>query len=386
MEFHLAEIDITTEVSVPPSRFWDGITTIVRADALLTLGNDDLVEQDTVLRLERLADQRDQRQIVILAVLGAEPADPVRGECGHRLVGDRGMDDVGPDDVLGYVVITCPITDNTHRGEIQLTVRRDRRGLGIGSALLDSAHAALRADDRTTATVIGLVKPAPPESGEGVITCPTGTIKVRSDDRDTAFALRHGYSLAMIERHSVQPLPVPQEVLSLALDDTRARAAGYELIRFRGMPAEDLLADIATLFQAMTTDPPLGEVDWRPAVWDVERARHAYEYMTMGQDIFTTAIRHLQSGTLVGYSQLTGPHTRPAVVYQANTIVVEGHRGHGLGLLMKAANCADVSAERPSSRRVHTWNADENDHMLAINTRLGYRVESLEAVWQKVLD
>ena len=53
---------------------------------------------------------------------------------------------------------------------------------------------------------------------------------------------------------------------------------------------------------------------------------------------------------------------------------------------IKAANCALISQERPSSRRVHTWNADENDYMLAINTRLGYRRQNIAAAWQKVLD
>jgi hypothetical protein len=55
-------------------------------------------------------------------------------------------------------------------------------------------------------------------------------------------------------------------------------------------------------------------------------------------------------------------------------------------LWIKAANCALISQERPSSRRVHTWNADENDYMLAINTRLGYRRQNIAAAWQKVLN
>lgn len=34
-------------------------------------------------------------------------------------------------------------------------------------------------------------------------------------------------------------------------------------------------------------------------------------------------------------------------------------------------------------QRVHTWNAGENSHMLAINTALGFRPVSLEGVWEK---
>mgnify|MGYP002653344585 CR=1 FL=1 len=60
-----------------------------------------------------------------------------------------------------------------------------------------------------------------------------------------------------------------------------------------------------------------------------------------------------------------------------------GHRGHGLGLRVKAVNLLALREAVPTVRRVHTWNAGENAHMLAINTALGFRPVSLEGVWEK---
>ena len=99
----------------------------------------------------------------------------------------------------------------------------------------------------------------------------------------------------------------------------------------------------------------------------------------------STAARHVTSGTLVAFTQLQAPHNRPETVEQMYTGVLDGHRGHGLGLLLKATNCDLICRERPTSRRIHTFNADENDHMLAINTLLGYRAEGICVAWQKKL-
>ncbi len=62
------------------------------------------------------------------------------------------------------------------------------------------------------------------------------------------------------------------------------------------------------------------------------------------------------------------------------------HRGRSLGLLVKVAVLDELARSRPSARRVHTWNAEENRHMLAINVALGFAPAGVEAEWQLVLD
>ena len=61
------------------------------------------------------------------------------------------------------------------------------------------------------------------------------------------------------------------------------------------------------------------------------------------------------------------------------------HRGHRLGMLVKAANLGGRRPGWPSVRSVLTWNASENQHMLSINIALGFRPAGYEGEWQKRL-
>ena len=49
------------------------------------------------------------------------------------------------------------------------------------------------------------------------------------------------------------------------------------------------------------------------------------------------------------------------------------HRGHRLGMLVKILNIRRLLTEYPNVERIVTFNAAENDHMLAINVALGFR-------------
>lgn len=64
-----------------------------------------------------------------------------------------------------------------------------------------------------------------------------------------------------------------------------------------------------------------------------------------------------------------GPRCRPTT-----TLIRRDHRGHGLGLAVKQAVLAELRRSHPRVQRIHTWNADENQHMPAINEALGFRV------------
>ena len=383
MDFHLAEIDLVSDPSAPHSRFWEGVTALGIADSLETFGYEDFAETNNESRLENLRDARDHRSALVLALAGPAPNDT--SPDGHRVVPATGDESVEPDSVLGVLYVEAPVLDNEHMGYLDPPVHPDHRGQGIGTALVSEGERILAYWGRTTLLVWSIVTPAVSEQTQGTIVDPAGTIRLRTDEARVRFALDRGYKFSQAERHSVQPLPVPEDVLTAALREAEAKAAGYELVQFVGQPPEDLAEGIAPLFAAMATDPPLGAVDWRPEVWDRDRVLRAYEQMARGKDMYTTLARHVESGEIVAFTQLKAPVDKPVVVYQDNTLVLKNHRGHALGLWIKAANLALIWRERPSSLRVHTWNADENDYMLAINTRLGYHRENIGAAWQKVL-
>jgi GNAT superfamily N-acetyltransferase len=104
-----------------------------------------------------------------------------------------------------------------------------------------------------------------------------------------------------------------------------------------------------------------------------------------GQGFLVAVVEHVPTGTLVAFSEVRHPRARPAVVLQGDTLVLREHRGHGLGMLAKLAVLDALAVTRPDAERIHTWNAQENDHMLAINVALGFRQASVDAEWQRDL-
>jgi GNAT superfamily N-acetyltransferase len=122
----------------------------------------------------------------------------------------------------------------------------------------------------------------------------------------------------------------------------------------------------------------LGHDDWD---WTAARLRGHEDYrLRAGFHTVVSAAVHVASGEVAGYTELMAVG-RPSTVLQEDTGVVRGHRGHGLGLLLKVANLRALLAHAPQTRTVVTWNAETNAHMLAVNNLLGFRSHSR---WEQV--
>jgi hypothetical protein len=63
-------------------------------------------------------------------------------------------------------------------------------------------------------------------------------------------------------------------------------------------------------------------------------------------------------------------------------VVARAHRGHRLGLLVKVAMLELLAGREPGLERIITGNADVNEHMIAINTELGYRILDHWLSWE----
>ena len=136
----------------------------------------------------------------------------------------------------------------------------------------------------------------------------------------------------------------------------------------------------------MSTDAPTAGMDWEREDWDAARVREDESTLVRGgvQSSVAAAL-HRHTGELVAYTVLTWRPEVPGSLIQQDTLVAGEHRGHRLGMLVKAANLRRAQERWPSARSVLTWNASENQHMLAINTALGFRPAGYEGEWQKRL-
>lgn len=76
----------------------------------------------------------------------------------------------------------------------------------------------------------------------------------------------------------------------------------------------------------------------------------------------------------------------PATTQDPDDVVgASEHRGRRLGLLLKTTQLLELGRSLPRLRRLHTWNAAENRHMLAINEAVGFTVTGHSGEWQRAL-
>lgn len=247
------------------------------------------------------------------------------------------------------------------------------RRRGIGSALFERLEAIARDAGRSTVQSFALHL----AGGAGPrIESPTGHGSVAADEPAALFLTRRGFRLAQVDRVSRLPLPHGGEPAT-APD-------GYELLTWEGQTAPEHLNDMAELHARMSTDPPTGDVDWTPETWDAERVRESEALRAEdGRRWLTTAVRHVASGALAGFTDLAVPHEAHRPVMQMDTIITPEHRGHALGMLLKRANLHAVDTLSPGHPAVYTWNAEENRHMLAVNEALGFISCAIESAWRR---
>jgi GNAT superfamily N-acetyltransferase len=201
---------------------------------------------------------------------------------------------------------------------------------------------------------------------------------VRVDSPAAAFAKRLGARVTQIEQCNVLRLAD----IGVDLDDVVARpAAGYELRTWLGSCPAELVEAYAAAHAAMN-DVPRGDDERDDWSWTPDRVRAAEaRHKAAGVSALTSVAVHIASGEIAGYTdlQLSG---RPTTAIQEDTGVVRDHRGHGLGLLVKAANLLALRRVAPQIDTVMTWNAETNTHMLAVNHRIGFRLHSR---WEQVM-
>ena len=187
-----------------------------------------------------------------------------------------------------------------------------------------------------------------------------------------AFAAARGYELKSAEVRRIQVLadaPDPRPIR----DEALAQAGDYELVRVEGLAPDDLLRGIVDLTAAIN-DAPSDDLEWEDEVFSPERVR-AYEraQIESGVRLRRIVARHRGTGELAGHTVAVVDSETPQVAGQHDTSVARAHRGHRLGLLLKAEMLLWLADVEPQITHIHTNNAASNRHMVAINDRLGYR-------------
>ena len=314
-------------------------------------------------RYDAWAEVFDKAQLHDLGRSDAWPPDNLR-ELGHatthRTVSLAAVSE--DDEAVGAAKITLPLRENLHLSVLELAVLPGWRRRGIGSALLAEAEETTRTHGRTT-----------------VLAETDWNVDDPAGDTHGEWARRRGFA--------------PAQIMFMSVYDVRTAPVlepftptGYAIETHLGVPPDADTTDRAYLARRMSTDAPYGETDWREEDWDEERVHELDAKLTaIGRGRVHAFARDLASGRLVGFTEVQVPAEAPHLAYQQDTLVLREHRGHRLGLALKVAAAALLRRAYPDVETVRTWNAVENEHMLAINEAMGYAPVAYTRDWQKRL-
>ncbi len=253
--------------------------------------------------------------------------------------------------------------DNPDLADLDIVVAVDQRRQGLGTALLHHLTARAAASGRDKLIIGGW-----------------------DSSRLTGFATRHGFraGLREVQRRQVWSEIDWPDVTGIHTRATRA-ALDYELIRIEGSSPDELLPALAELTGTIN-DAPLDDLEIADEAFPVQRIEGYERAVAEWGRLRRVIARHRGTGELAGHTVVAVEDERPWWGEQHDTAVARRHRGHRLGLLLKADLMLWLHEEFPDLRWVDTWNAKSNHHMIAVNEALGYRPTGETAIFQRVFE
>jgi GNAT superfamily N-acetyltransferase len=260
--------------------------------------------------------------------------------------------------IVGYYRMNLPDLENLDRATAGPTVHPAVRRRGIGRALL--AHEG----ERAAAHGRSLFSTATSEPSAG-----------------SAFARAVGARPDLLEVRRVQYLrEIPAGTVAALRASADKAAAGYSLVSWVGDIPAEYRGPLAGVLNAFN-DAPHGETE-EPEIWDADRVRDRTGFGVRAGLVrdYNVAALSDSTGEMAAYSEVIIDPESPAWGYQQLTAVVRWHRGHRLGLLVKTAMLELLASAEPQVEYIETGNAASNEHMIAINEQLAYRV--VEPGWR----
>lgn len=324
--------------------------------------------------LELDASTADEMAAVTAAELDIDmpTAVPKTGE-GLRLEARHGFDDHpyaglwlarGPDDrLLGHATLEVSRWDNPELAMVFCSVSPHAFRDGVGTQLFDTQVEAARELGRTRLLTFAV------EGGNAA-----------------GFLTAHGFTAGQLTaQRRLRPRHLDYAHLERLAAEAAAKGADYELVQLDGPAQDELLPGLVTLFEAIN-DAPDDDIQREPDLFPVERVRRYDAAMAARrQHVYRVLARHRRTGEWAGHTILCVDETRPGYAAQEDTSVLGAHRGHRLGMRLKAAMLLWMREVQPELTVIDTWNARTNTHMIAVNEALGCEVSALGVALQRTL-
>lgn len=257
--------------------------------------------------------------------------------------------------------------DNPELAWVELRILPGRRREGLGRAAIDEVFRFVR------------------DQGRPLVILERGwdSAAVRG------FAAALDFPLAQVTVRRVQDLTgdaAELERFAALRAEAEEHSGGYDLVRVLGRTPPELLDGLAAVTQAIN-DAPHDDLEYDDEVYDADRVR-VFEQAQADSGFRLRRVLAVEraTGDVVGHTVLSVYGDQPQYAEQDDTTVLREHRGHRLGLRLKADMLCWLADTEPQLRRILTENAESNDPMIAVNERLGYRVAGRQLLHQRRLD
>ncbi len=266
----------------------------------------------------------------------------------------------GVEQPVGIVGLYSSDYDNLDRAWVELAVSVEHRRRGVGTAAQRAAFDEVKARGRTKVGWFGW-----------------DTAQTRGFAAATGFEPK---SVAVLRRQHLQELE--PGLADRRYAEAEPHASEYDVVRMTIPTPEEQLPALTAAIAAIN-DAPLDDLELEDEVFTPERTR-AFEQAQLASNyrVYRVVARHRESGELAGLTVVSVDGETPTIAHQLDTSVVRSHRGHRLGLLLKADMMRWLAEAEPQLLTVDTFNAESNDHMVSVNELLGYQVMGRELQYQ----
>jgi GNAT superfamily N-acetyltransferase len=256
-------------------------------------------------------------------------------------------------------VLDLPLLDNLSLAGMEVHTHPAHRRRGYATAMLQHLAGLARSEGRSTLVTEAATPYDGPPDGAG--------------QPGVEFLRNRGCTFSLGNVMRVLDLPADTGRLQGLAAGAAAYHRDYVLRRFRGPVPDDILLPFGDLIGSLITEAPTGELELEKEVFDERRIRaDEAVFEASGRTKYTT-VAVASDGSLAAYSELVVPKYDPGHVFQWGTLVRPEHRGHRLGVATKAHNLLWLQEQHSAPAQLVTYNADVNQHMIAVNEAMGFR-------------
>jgi GNAT superfamily N-acetyltransferase len=279
--------------------------------------------------------------------------------------------DAGSAEVVGAARFAVPQLDNLDSASVAVDVLPHARRRGVGSALLSRLEDEARTRGRTR---LDTEFSWPDDRG------PDG-----AGWHGVEFARARGFRLALGDVQRELALPVDDALLDELAAEAEPYHRDFTLRTFVDRVPDEIAESWVALWASLMTEAPVGDKELEPEVATVASMRADEDLVLRQGRTLYHAVALDVAGDVVAYTDIATPAHDRSLAFQWGTLVRRDARGHRLGLAVKVANLRLVQSERADLRRLVTWNAEVNTHMIGVNERLGFRPVARMGEFQKRL-